>query len=47
MSAKLPTLGLRKIKVIRNEIYDVTTSVHKVINKTLSRDSSYIVGVVM
>ena len=47
MSAKLPTLGLRKIKVIQNDVYDVTTSVHNVTNKTLSRDSNYIVDVVM
>ena len=47
MSVKLPTLGLRKIKVIQNEVYDVTTSVHNVTNKTLSRDSNYIVDVVM
>ena len=40
MSAKLTTLGLRKIKVFWNEVYDVTS-------KILSRDSNYIEDVVM
>ena len=47
MSVKLATLGLFKIKVFRNKGYDVITSVYDVINKTLLRDSNYIVDVVM
>ena len=47
MSAKFYTLGLLKIKVCRNKGYDVMISVYNVTNKILSRDSNYVVGVVM
>ena len=47
MSAKMNTLGLLEIKVFSNKIYDVMISVYDIINKNLSRDSSYIVDVVM
>ena len=47
MSAKMATLGLLKIKVFWNKGYDVIISVHDVTNKILSRDSNYIVDVVM
>ena len=47
MSAKMATLDLLKIKVFWNKDYDVTISVHDVTSKILSRDSNYIVGVVM
>ena len=47
MSAKLDILGLLKIKVFRNKGYDVIISVSDVTSKTLSRDSNYIVDVVM
>ena len=47
MSAKTATLGLLKIKVFSNKDYDVIVSVHDAINKILSRDSDYIVYVVM
>ena len=47
MSAKLNTLGLLKIKVFLNKGYDVIMSVHDMTNKNLSRDSNYIVDVVM
>ena len=47
MSGKMATLGLRKIKVFRNKGYDVIISVYDVINKNLSRDSNYIVDLVM
>ena len=47
MSAKMATPGLLKIKLFLNEGYDVIISVHDVINKILSRDSSYIVDVLM
>ena len=47
MSAKMATLGLLKIKVFWNKGYDVITSVCDVTNKILSRDSNYIVDVVM
>ena len=36
MSAKLATLGLLKIKVLWNKVYDVLNSVHQVANKILS-----------
>ena len=42
MLAKLATVGLLKIKVIQNKIYDSIVSVYYVANKTLSRDSNYI-----
>ena len=47
MSAKIATLDLLKIKVFWNKGYDVIIFVHDVINKTLSRESNYIVDVVM
>ena len=47
MSAKGATLGLVKIKVLWNKGYDVIISVYDVIDKDLSRDSNYIVDVVM
>ena len=47
MSAKMATPGLLKIKVFQNKDYDVIVSAYDVINKILSRDSDYIVDVVM
>ena len=47
MSAKLATLGLLKIQVFQNKIYDVINSAHDVNNKILSRNSYCIVDVVM
>ena len=47
MSAKMATPGLLKIKVFGKKGYDVIISVHDVTNKILSRDSNYIVDVVM
>ena len=47
MSAKMATPGLLKIKVFWNIGYDVIIYVHDVTNKILSRDSNYIVDVVM
>ena len=47
MSAKVATLGLLKIKVFRNKGYGIIISVYDVINRNLSRDSSFIVDVVM
>ena len=47
MSAKIATPGLLKIKVFWNEGYDVIIFVHDVTNKILSRDSNYIIDVVM
>ena len=46
-AAKMATLGVLKIKVFQNENYDVIVSVNDVINKILSRDSDYIVDVVI
>ena len=47
MSAKVATLGLLKIKKFWNNVYDVIFSAYDVINKILSRDSNYIVDVVI
>ena len=47
MSAKLATLSLLKIKVFLNKGYEVITFVCDMTNKVLSRDSNYIVDVVM
>ena len=47
MSAKMATLGLLKMKIFWNKVYDVITSVYDVTNKILSRNSNYIVDVVM
>ena len=47
MSAKITTPGLLKIRVFWNNGYDVIIFVHDVTNKILSRDSNYIVDVVM
>ena len=47
MSPKLATLGLLEIKAIWNKGYGVIISLYDVTNKILSRDSSYIVEVVM
>ena len=47
MSAKLAILGLLKIKVLWNKVYDVIIFVQVVPNKMLSRDSNYIVDVLM
>ena len=48
MLAKLATLGLLKIKIFQNKVYDVISSVHDVINtmnQVISRESNYIVDV--
>ena len=47
MSAKLATLDLLKIKVSWNKSNDAIISAYVVNNKILSRDSNYIVDVVM
>ena len=47
MSAKMATLGLLKIKVFWKKHNDVIISVYDITNKTLSRDSSYFVNLVM
>ena len=47
LSAKLATLGLLKIKVLRNKGYDVIISVDDITNKILSNDSGNFVDVVM
>ena len=47
MSAKLATPGLLKIKIFQNKGYDVIIPDYDVTNKILSRDSNYIVDVVM
>ena len=47
MSAKTTTPGLLKIKVFWTKVYDVIVLVYDITNKILSRDSSYIVDVVM
>ena len=47
MSTKMATPGLLKTKVFWKKGYDVIIYVHDVTNKTLSRDSVYIVNKVM
>ena len=47
MSAKMATSDLLEIKVFWNKDYDVIIYVHDFSNKNLSRDSNYIVEVVM
>ena len=47
MFAKCATPGLLKINVFWKKDFDVITSVYDVTNKVLSRDSNYIVDVVM
>ena len=47
MLVKMATPGLLKIRVFWNKGYDVIISVHDVTNKILSRDSNYIIDVVM
>ena len=46
-STKMATLGLLILKLFWNNGYDVIIPVHDVIDKILSRDSNYIVDVVM
>ena len=46
-STKMATLGLLKMKELWNKGYDNIISVHDVSNKILSRDSNYILDVVM
>ena len=47
MSAKMATLGLLKTKVCRNKGYDVIIFVYEVISKNQSKDSDFIVDMVM
>ena len=47
LSAKMVALGLLKIKVLCNKGYDVIIYVHDIINQVLSRESNYIVDLVM
>ena len=47
MLAKMATLDLLKIRVFWYKGYDVIISVHEVANKFLSRNSNYIIDVVI
>ena len=47
MSAEMATPGLLKLMVFWNKGYDVIISVNDVTNKILSRDSNYVVDVLM
>ena len=47
MSTNMATLSLLKQNVFSNKDYDVIICIHDVINKILSRESNYIVAVVM
>ena len=47
MSAKMATLGLLKMKVFWNKVYDVIIYLHDVTNKILPHDSNYIADMVM
>ena len=46
MPVKMANLGLLKKKVFSNKGYRMMISVYDVINKSLSRDSNYVVDVV-
>ena len=46
-AAKMAVVSLLKIKVFWNKDYDFVIYVHDVANKILSRDSNYIVDVVI
>ena len=45
--AKMATLGLLNINIFWNKYYHLLIFAHDVANKILSRDSNYIVDVVM
>ena len=47
MSAKMATPGFHKIKVFLKKGYDIISFTNDITNKILSRDSNYIVDVVM
>ena len=47
MSGKLANLGLLKIKLFWNKVYDAIVFVHDLTNTNFSRESNYIVDVVM
>ena len=47
ISAQIGTLGLIKIKIFWDKGYEVIISVYDVTNKILSRDSNYVVDVIM
>ena len=47
ISAKITTPDLLKIRVFINNGYDVIIFAHDITSKTLSRDSNYIIDVVM
>ena len=47
VSAKLTTAGLLKIKIFQSKSYDVIIPDYDVTNKILSRESNYIVDLVM
>ena len=47
MSGKLVTLGVHKIKLFWRKSRDVKIYVHDISNKILSRNSNYVVDVVM
>ena len=47
MASKLTTPGLFKINVFRNKDFDIIASVHDVTDKILSRDSNYVVDVII
>ena len=47
LPVKLATLGLLKIKIFQDKGYEVIISFHDVTNKILSRDSNYVMDVVM
>ena len=47
MPAKMTTLGLLKKRAFKKKDYGVIISANDVTNKCLSRDSNYIIGVVL
>ena len=47
MPTKMATLGLLRIKVFWNKVYDVIIFVHDIISKTLAHNSNSIVDLFM
>ena len=47
LPVKLATLGLLKIKIFQDKGHEVIIAFHDVTNKILSRDSNYVMDVVM
>ena len=47
MSGKMAALGLPKINILLNKVYDIIFYVHDITSQVLSRDSNCIIDAVM